>query len=75
MNADHTPARRAAPIHRSARTQISENVDGVTGQRTQLLSTSELTLAWVGDDLQVKYRASRMAIDPDKARRGPRGIS
>lgn len=69
------PASAARPMHRSVRTAISENMDATTGQRTQVLRTSELTMTWVGDDLQMKYRASAMTLNVDRARarRGLRG--
>lgn len=69
MNADQNRAARpAAPMHRSVRTTISENVDATTGHRTQVLATSELTLVMHGPNLEIKYRGSAMKLDPERAR-------
>mgnify|MGYP003622088774 CR=1 FL=1 len=78
MNTAHNPpsspssqAPRLAPFHSSARTALSLNTDPVTGQRVQLLTTSRLEMNWAAGELQVRCKASRGVMDPDRAMQRP----
>lgn len=55
------------PLHSSSRTAISENTDPETGKVTRVLCTSQLTLAWIGVEVHVRFRATSITMDPDRA--------
>ena len=59
--------RPTGPLHSSSRTAISENTDPETGKVTRVLCTSQLTLTWIGIEVQVKFRATSITMDPDRA--------
>ncbi len=65
-------ARPTGTLHNSSRTSISENTDPETGKVAKVLCTSQLTLTWVGVEVQVKFRASVIAIDSDPAAARPK---
>ncbi len=64
---NRSAARPTGPLHSSSRTSISENTDPETGKVTRVLCTSQLTLTWIGIEVQVKFRATSITMDPDRA--------
>ena len=56
------PQALAGAFHESTRTAVSINRDADTGERSQLLTTSRLSLAWEGGELRVRCVAQRVVL-------------
>lgn len=57
------------PFHSSVRTAISKNSDPLTGEQTQLLTSSQLELSWRSGELEVRCKVSRVALNGVRAAR------
>lgn len=57
------------PFHSSVRTAISKNRDPLTGEQTQLLTTSQLELNWRSGELEVRCKVSRVALNGARVER------
>lgn len=53
------------PFHHSSRTMLSENLNPETGRREQVMTTSQLKLAWAAGELVIRARGARLVREVD----------
>lgn len=53
-------------FHRSLRSTATISIDQATGRRSQVLTTTRLTMQWVGSELRMEFAGWRVRSDGEQ---------